>query len=78
MMTAAEAKTRFESRNFMSTIKQLVEIETALNKAIDRGDAFIYYPHALSIEVENKLKEMGYKVSKMTNGPKPETHITFL
>lgn len=76
MMTAAEAKTRLESRNFTSTIKQLVEIEAAMNKAIDGGDSFIYYPHAVSIEVENKLKEIGYKVQVQTTAK--TTHISFL
>lgn len=74
MMTAAEAKTRLESRNFTSTIKQLVEIEAAMNKAIDGGNSFIFYPHIVSVTVEEKLIELGYRVSIMNK----DTHISFL
>lgn len=76
MMTAAEAKTRLESRNFHSTIKQLTEIEAAINEAIDKGNGFIYYPHIVSIEVENRLKELLYKVQIQTTAK--TTHISFL
>lgn len=74
MMTAAEAKTRLESRNFTSTIKQLAEIEAAMNEAIDREDGFVWYPRVVSIKVEEKLKELGYKVQIHTK----QTHISFL